>query len=122
MSYILAVPKNSQVNIRFDDSTDQELEATASKLGISKSALVRHLTRTFLEEVKLSGSLQLKPQWARMLGTADARSAGGERKIVPMNPEAPSKVAQTPADTPQSPPVNATKYPAAKATRKPKKE
>lgn len=72
--------KNSQVNIRFDDSTAAQLEQTAAGLGISTSALVRHLTRTFLDDVKKTGSVQIKPQWTRMLNAADARSGWGDRK------------------------------------------
>lgn len=73
--------KNSQVNIRFDDATDALLESTAAGIGISKSALVRHLTGTFLDEVQRTGSIKLRPDWIRMLGSADARSVGGERKL-----------------------------------------
>jgi antitoxin component of RelBE/YafQ-DinJ toxin-antitoxin module len=72
--------KNSQVNIRFDEATDADLERTASRLGVSKSSLVRHLTKTFLAEVERSGSLPMNPDWTRALGTADARSGWGERR------------------------------------------
>lgn len=77
--------KSSQVNIRFDDATDADLEKTAAKLGISKSALVRHLTTTFLDEVKRRDALPIAPDWARALGGADGRSGWGQRKIVEMD-------------------------------------
>jgi hypothetical protein len=66
--------KNSQVNVRFDEQTDNLLEETAKSLGVSKSALVRHLTKTFLDDVKKSGSLKMKPNWVSLLEPADARS------------------------------------------------
>jgi len=78
---IPAVAKNSQVNIRFDDVTDAQLEQTAHDLGVSKSALVRHVTKTFLEEVRRTGALKLKPEWTRLIGDADGRSPWGEHKM-----------------------------------------
>ncbi len=73
--------KDSQVNIRFDAATDAELEETAQQMGVSKSALVRHLTATFLKEVKRTGAVPLNMPWTTVLNDADARSAWGERKM-----------------------------------------
>ncbi len=81
--------KASQVNIRFEDGDDAELERTAQRLGMSKSALVRHLTRQFLDEVRRTGSLQINPTWIKALGAADARSAWGERKLKVAEDEVP---------------------------------
>jgi predicted DNA-binding protein len=75
------VSKNQQVNIRFDDETDTELETTAEALGVSKSALVRRLTRQFLDDVRKRGALSLGAEWVRDLARADGRSAWGESKI-----------------------------------------
>ena len=69
------------MNIRFDEKTDGELETTAQKLGVSKSALVRHITVTFLREVGETGSIPIDPNWSGMMGLADARSGWGERKL-----------------------------------------
>lgn len=73
--------KDSQVNIRFDAATDADLEETAKQMGVSKSALVRHLTATFLKEVKKTGAVPLHLKWTSVLNEADARSAWGERKM-----------------------------------------
>lgn len=73
--------KDSQVNIRFDAATDADLEETAKQMGVSKSALVRHLTATFLKEVKQSGTVPLHLKWTSVLNEADARSEWGARKL-----------------------------------------
>ena len=70
--------KSAQINIRFDMDTDNELKRTAKALGMSKSALVRHLTRTFLDDVKRSGGLQINPDWRRMLAAAEASAQHSE--------------------------------------------
>lgn len=72
--------KNKQINVRFSDETDQVLTDTAAKLGVSRSALVRHLTEQFLAETTRTGSLRLKPHWVGNLAQADARSQWGTRK------------------------------------------
>jgi antitoxin component of RelBE/YafQ-DinJ toxin-antitoxin module len=86
------VAKDSQVNIRFDAATDAELEETAQQMGVSKSALVRHLTATFLKEVRRTGSVPLKMPWTSVLNEADARSAWGERKLPEPPPKPPGPV------------------------------
>lgn len=73
--------KNAQVNIRFDDATADQLEATAAELGLSVSALVRHATRLFLEDIKRTGSVRISEDTIRILGRADARTEWGFRKI-----------------------------------------
>lgn len=78
--------KDSQVNIRFDAATDADLEETAKQMGVSKSALVRHLTATFLKQVKQSGTVPLNLKWTSVLNEADARSEWGARKLTPPDP------------------------------------
>jgi antitoxin component of RelBE/YafQ-DinJ toxin-antitoxin module len=78
--------KDSQVNIRFDAATDADLEETARQMGVSKSALVRHLTATFLKQVKQSGTVPLNLKWTSVLNEADARSEWGARKLKPADP------------------------------------
>lgn len=85
MCYIPVLAKDFQINIRFDEATSAELTATSKALGVSKSQLVRHLTKTFLQDVKRNGALKLSLEWTRLLGVADARSEWGERKL-PENP------------------------------------
>lgn len=95
--------KSSQVNIRFDETTDSDLEAAAKGLGTSKSALVRHLTEVFLREVKKDRGLKIDPTWVRNVGKADARSDWGERKMPAAEEQNP------PAATPMSPTKNPKK-------------
>jgi antitoxin component of RelBE/YafQ-DinJ toxin-antitoxin module len=78
--------KDSQVNVRFDEMTDARLVAAAKKLGTTKSALVRHLTETFLTEIANTGSMELNINWKTKLEKADARTAWGEAKM-PVVPE-----------------------------------
>lgn len=85
--------KDSQVNIRFDAATDAELEETAQQMGVSKSALVRHLTATFLKEVKRTGAVPLAMGWTSLLNEADGRSAWGEKKL----PDSPPKSVKYPS-------------------------
>jgi hypothetical protein len=77
-----AVQKSSQINIRFDPKTEAALNDTAQSLGLSKSALVRNLTEKFLEEVRKTGAVELRPQWIADMARADARTQWGDRKIL----------------------------------------
>jgi len=78
--------KSSQINLRLDPPTELELTQVAVALGVSKSALVRRLTEAFLEEVKRTGSVTLKPDWGTGMTVADARTPWGERKILSEEP------------------------------------
>jgi hypothetical protein len=77
------VTKDSQINIRFDAATDAELEGAAKRLGVSKSSLIRRLTRQFLDDVRSRGAMSLGAEWVKGLAAADARTKWGERKIDP---------------------------------------
>jgi predicted DNA-binding protein len=74
--------KDSQINVRFDEATDAQLVAAAKKLGTTKSALVRHLTETFLSEIEATGSMALDLNWKAKLNGADARSPWGEPRMI----------------------------------------
>jgi predicted DNA-binding protein len=103
--------KDSQVNVRFSEVTDAQLIAAAKKLGTTKSALVRHLTETFLSELSKSGSMALDLDWKKHLGAADARTAWGEAKMpVAAETKETSRIAELPSVS--------LKYP--KGTRRPK--
>lgn len=73
--------KSSQINLRLDPPTENELTAVAESLGVSKSALVRRLTEAFLAEVKRTGLVKLSHEWTSALIKADARTQWGDRKI-----------------------------------------
>lgn len=70
------MPKDSQINIRFDQETDRRLAETARKLGLSKSGLVRHFTARFLETVNREGGLRMDLE----IDPADGRTEWGEPK------------------------------------------
>ncbi len=66
----------SQLPVRLEPEVEEELERVAARIGTSKSALVRLLARTFVEQmVKPDGMVQLPPQWSSVLPPADKRSA-----------------------------------------------
>lgn len=95
--------KSSQINLRLDPPTEEQLTQVAVALGVSKSALVRRLTEAFLAEVKRTGSVKLKPEWVTGMTVADARTPWGERKSLEQEPLA--KVAE------DSPPYKVTPDP-----------
>lgn len=65
----------SQLPIRLDDETDRRLSAVAARAGTSKSAIIRLLATTFVEQVvSADGSVKLPPNWADLLPKADARA------------------------------------------------
>lgn len=72
--------KTSQINIRFTPQIEADLNVTAEKLGLNKSALVRKITEVFLAEVKRSGTLHLDHTWIESITSADARTSWGKRK------------------------------------------
>lgn len=68
--------KDRQVNIRFDDETDDALTNASRRLGMSKSALVRHFTKSFLALIESRGGMPVD----LAEGLADGRSPWGEAK------------------------------------------
>lgn len=90
--------KDTQVNVRFDEATDAQLVAAAKKLGTTKSALVRHLTETFLSEIAETGSMALNLNWMAKLGQADARSPWGEPRMIAAETKEKSPAADLPRE------------------------
>lgn len=107
--------KSSQINIRFDPETEEQLNQTAEALGVSKSALIRRLTEKFLQEVRKTGAVTLNPKWITDMAAADARSSWGDRKILP--DEQICKVADSHQSTPLAS-KGPTKYPTKKESQK----
>ncbi len=65
----------SQLPVRLEPEVEEKLERVAARIGTSKSALLRLLARTFVEQmVKLDGTVELPPQWSSALPPADKRS------------------------------------------------
>ena len=68
----------AQLPIRLEKSVEDRLNVIAIKSGTTKSALIRLLASTFVDEFAGSdGSVTLPPNWSRLLPKADARSNSG---------------------------------------------
>lgn len=71
----------SQLPIRLDSDTDARLQAAAERAGTSKSALIRMLAKTFVDQcVTASGQVTLPPNWADLLPQKDNRSSSYENR------------------------------------------
>jgi len=65
----------SQLPIRLDPETDKRLQAAAEQAGTTKSAVIRMLAKTFVDQcVSPSGKVTLPPDWHELLPTRDGRS------------------------------------------------
>jgi len=65
----------AQLPIRLEPDIEGRLEQAAARLGTTKSALLRLLAKTFVEQmVGDDGSVKLPPEWKNMLPAADRRS------------------------------------------------
>lgn len=65
----------SQLPVRLDPETERRLEIAAERTGTTKSALIRLLAKTFVENcVHDDGSVVLPPDWKKLLEPADGRS------------------------------------------------
>jgi hypothetical protein len=75
-----------QLPIRLEADVEKRLEAAASKNGTTKSALIRLLAKTFVEQViGIDGGVSLPPRWAQLLPQADARAAKSTRAKGPVH-------------------------------------
>ena len=76
----------AQLPIRLDLEVQERLEAVAQQVGTNKSALLRLLAKTFVEQaVDADGEVHLPPNWKVLLGRlppADGRSAAAAAKLL----------------------------------------
>ncbi len=68
-----------QLPIRLDEHTERRLEAAAQKAGTTKSAIIRLLAQSFVEQVVKAGQVILPPNWSDLLPKADERAAAVRR-------------------------------------------
>jgi hypothetical protein len=69
----------SQLPIRLDAEVDGRLQSAAEQAGTSKSALIRMLAKTFVDQcISPSGRVTLPPNWHELLPSRDGRSAQPE--------------------------------------------
>lgn len=65
----------AQLPIRLDPETDRRLTRAAELAGTSKSAIIRMLAKSFVDQcVREDGSVTLPPQWHELLPPRDSRS------------------------------------------------
>lgn len=70
-----------QLPIRLEADVEARLEAAAAKNGTTKSALIRLLAKTFVDQViGADGGVTLPPRWSSLLPSADGRAAKEKRK------------------------------------------
>lgn len=66
----------AQLPVRLPPEIEERLENVARKIGTTKSALIRMLAKTFVEQVvDPEGNVNLPPKWHKLLEAADGRSS-----------------------------------------------
>lgn len=69
------MPLGAQLPIRLEPDVESRLEQAAARVGTTKSALLRLLAKTFVDQmVGNDGSVKLPPEWRNLLPAADRRS------------------------------------------------
>lgn len=69
-----------QLPIRLDKETEARLESAAQKAGTTKSAIIRMLAQSFVDQVVRAGQVILPPNWSELLPRADDRAAKSRRE------------------------------------------
>ena len=74
--YIDTMALGSQLPVRLPPDIEDRIEKVAMRLGTTKSALIRMLAKTFVEQVvDEDGQVQLPPKWRKLLDAADGRAS-----------------------------------------------
>lgn len=82
--YNTDVALGSQLPVRLDPVVDKRLAEVAEMSGTTKSALIRMLAKTFVDQcVDDDGTVTLPANWRKLLGTADGRAVQIKRRIKP---------------------------------------
>ena len=69
------VAMGAQLPVRLEIEVEKRLDEIASQLGTTKSALIRLLARTFVDQVvDPRGRVHLPPDWVSLLEKADGRT------------------------------------------------
>jgi len=75
------MPLGSVLPIRLETDVEERLDGVAQQIGTTKSAIIRLLAKTFVDQVVNDrGKVTLPPNWKELLPAADARSTGGTAK------------------------------------------
>jgi hypothetical protein len=84
----------AQLPVRLETDVEERLETIAQQVGTTKSALIRLLARTFVEEcVDEKGRVSLPPNWKSLAGLADP----DDRTRYPHTNRAAATLNETPA-------------------------
>lgn len=71
----IAMALGKQLPVRLDPAVEQRLESAARRAGTTKSAIIRLLAQTFVDQVVGPGGIvSLPPSWSRLLSGSDGRS------------------------------------------------
>lgn len=74
--YTRTMALGTQLPIRLEPAVDARLQAAAEQAGTSKSALIRMLAKTFVDQcISPSGQVTLPPNWHQLLPERDGRSS-----------------------------------------------
>jgi hypothetical protein len=69
------VALGAQLPVRLEPEVEERLETIAKRIGTTKSALIRVLAKTFVEQVVgEEGKVNLPPDWRQYLTPADGRT------------------------------------------------
>lgn len=82
-----------QLPIRLEIDVEKRLEAAAARSGTTKSALIRLLAKTFVDQVVTPSGINLPPNWSRLLPEGDGRAKAKLRKVVPKIDHTAAKIA-----------------------------
>ena len=75
--------KEDALPVRLDPDEKKRLKAAAERMGLTVSALIRLLVRSFVEEYERQGGrVALPPDWGGVFGAG----AGEERKVAENSP------------------------------------
>ena len=87
----------AQLPVRLEPEIQERLELIAPATGTSKSALIRHLAKTFVQHVVDNrGRVRLPPNWSELVGlpAADKRSVEARsERVVARQSRAPASAA-----------------------------
>lgn len=109
----------SQLPIRLDPETDKRLQAAAEQAGTTKSAVIRMLAKTFVDQcVTPAGKVTLPPDWHELLPARDGRSdsMNFSQRVSGKGNKVQQNVFSSASDSPAPKPVSRKK--AGKSTRK----
>jgi predicted DNA-binding protein len=122
--YKTPVSLGSQLPVRLDAEVDKRLAEVAELSGTTKSALIRMLAKTFVDQcVEEDGTVTLPANWRKLLGRADGRAVQIKRQVKVSDLDASDQVAgkhvsaESPDNNQDSPSISPPRRPRPKGGR-----